>query len=78
MSQLDLRKQLVLDLKKEKGIDGKAQVVVAMDYSGSMSQLYRNGAVQLLVERLFPLALGFDDNGTLDFYLFDGGCKELP
>ena len=33
-----------------------------MDYSGSMSTLYRDGIVQELVERLFPLALEFDDN----------------
>lgn len=75
--QLDIRKQKVLDLKKAKGMDGKAQVVVAMDFSGSMGSLYSNGAVQTLVERLFPLALGFDDNEELDFYLFDNGYKEL-
>lgn len=70
---LDLRKQQIVDLKKEKGITTKAQVVVAMDYSGSMSSLYSTGVVQSLVEKLFPLALEFDDNGTLDFYLFHDG-----
>lgn len=48
-----------------------------MDYSGSMSSLYANGTVQKIVERLFPLALGFDDNGALDFYLFDSGFRKL-
>lgn len=70
---LNLRKQQIVDLKKQKGITTKAQVVVAMDYSGSMSRLYSNGTVQSLVEKLFPLALEFDDNGTLDFYLFHDG-----
>lgn len=75
--QLDIRKQKVLDLKKSKGMDGKAQVVVAMDFSWSMSFLYNDGSVQKLVERLFPLALGFDDNEELDFYLFDHGYRQL-
>lgn len=75
---LDLRKQIVLDLKKTKGIETKAQVVVAMDYSGSMSSMYKDGTVQRLVERLFPLALGFDDNEELDFYLFHNGHVALP
>lgn len=68
---LDLRKQQIVDLKKARGITTKAQVVVAMDYSGSMQYEYRDGTVQRLTEKLFPLALEFDDNGELDFYLFD-------
>lgn len=48
-----------------------------MDYSGSMSTLYRDGVVQELVERLFPLALEFDDNESLDFYLFHDSYIKL-
>lgn len=49
-----------------------------MDYSGSMRGLYSNGTVQRLTEKLFPLALEFDDNGELDFYLFDTGVSRKP
>ena len=76
--QLDLRKNIVLDLKKKKGIENiKAQVILSLDFSGSMDRLYSNGAVQSLVERLLPLGLAFDDNGEVDFYLFDDKCNKL-
>lgn len=73
-NKLDLRKQIVLDLKKDLNITNeKAQVVLALDFSGSMSSLYSNGSVQELLERLLPLALQFDDNGSIDFFLFHDG-----
>lgn len=75
---LDLRKQQIVELKKERGITTKAQVVVAMDYSGSMSGEFHDGTVQRLTEKLFPLALEFDDNGELDFYLFSNGSDKRP
>lgn len=77
--QLDLRKEIVLDLKKRIGLEGqKAQVVFAMDFSGSMTNLYRNGSVQTLSERILPLGMAFDDNGEVDFYIFHDGYKKLP
>ncbi len=77
--QLDLRKGMVLDLKKKIGLENqKAQVIFALDYSGSMSSLYNNGSVQKLAERILPLGLGFDDNGEVDFYLFESGHHKLP
>lgn len=73
------RKTAVLDLKKSKGIEGqKAQVVFAMDYSGSMGPLYANGTVQDTVERILPLGLAFDDNGEVDFYIFENHYVKLP
>lgn len=77
--QLDLRKNIVLDLKKNAGLEGqKAQVVLALDFSGSMSSMYNSGEVQQLVERLLPLGLAFDDNGEVDFYLFHDGVIKMP
>ncbi len=73
------RKTAVLNLKKEIGIEGqKATVVLAMDYSGSMGTLYANGTVQDTVERILPLGLAMDDNGEVDFYLFDDGYTRVP
>lgn len=71
MDNLDLRKRIVLDLKKKIGLEGqKASVILVLDKSGSMSGLYNNGKVQQLLERMLPLGLGFDDDGEVDFYVF--------
>lgn len=76
---LDLNKQKVLDLKKSKGIDGQlAQVVFLVDYSGSMSGLYRSWFVQKVLERLFPVAMAFDDNQSMDFILFQNDYHRCP
>lgn len=62
-----------------KGLNGqKAQVVLCLDYSGSMDELYRSGFVQRLVERIVPVAVQFDDNGEMELYLFQNGCKKHP
>jgi hypothetical protein len=69
--QLDLRKRIVLDLKKKKGLEGQvASVILVLDKSGSMSNLYKNGFVQRLVERVLPVGLGFDDDGEVELYVF--------
>ena len=63
----------VVDLSKKSGIDlgsTRAKVVVALDFSGSMSRLYKDGTVQRTINRLVPLGLTFDDNGSIDVYLF--------
>jgi hypothetical protein len=76
--KLDLRKNMVLDLKKNAGLTGqKATVILAMDFSGSMTALYRSGKVQELAERILPLGLAFDDNGEVDFYIFHEGFHKI-
>jgi uncharacterized protein with von Willebrand factor type A (vWA) domain len=76
---LTLRKEKVLTLRKELGLgDVKAQVVLALDYSGSMGSMYSNGDVQKLVERLLPIGMAFDDNQEVDFYLFHDSVKKVP
>ncbi len=70
----------IVRLKKEKGVDlshHRARVFVVIDRSGSMSQLYRSGAVQEVLTRLLPLALKFDDNGELEVYVFNNRCTQL-
>lgn len=72
------RKQEILNLKKENNIEGqKAQVILCLDFSGSMGPLYANGTVQDTVERILPLGLAFDDNGEVDFYLFHDSSFKL-
>ena len=70
----------VVDLSKKNGVDlGNtcAKVVVALDYSGSMVGLYRNGTVQRTINRLVPLGLTFDDNGSIDMFLFQSDFRKM-
>lgn len=70
----------VVNLSKKSGVDlgsTSAKVVVVLDYSGSMSSLYKNGTVQRTINRLVPLGLTFDDNGTIDVYLFSTQYKKI-
>lgn len=77
--KLTERKTAILNLKKEKGIENqKAQVVLCLDYSGSMGTLYADGTVQDTVERILPLGLAFDDNNEVDFYIFEDGITKIP
>ena len=79
-SVLSLDKTLItLEKKSGFNFDGhRAKVAVAMDYSGSMSSLYRSGEVQKVLTRLMPLALKFDDNGELDVWIFENGYRRMP
>jgi vWA found in TerF C terminus len=79
LAKIEERKQNVISLKKDKGIEGqKAQVVLCLDFSGSMRSLYQSGIVQETLERILPLGLAFDDNGEVDFYLFESGIRKMP
>lgn len=76
---LDLRKKevnvLCLEKPELKGLTSR--VAVVLDYSSSMNRLYKDGTVQAVLERLFPLALQFDDNGEMEFWIFDDGFHRL-
>lgn len=76
---LNMRKKElnVLCLDKPQLANLTARVGVVLDYSGSMSKLYKDGTVQAVLERLFPLALQFDDNGEMELWLFDDGFRRL-
>ena len=70
----------VIDLSKKSNVDlgdVKAKVVVALDYSGSMRSLYKNGTVQTTISRLVPLGLTFDDNVSIDMYLFQNSYRKM-
>lgn len=70
----------VVDLSKKNDVDlgsTRAKVVVALDYSCSMDSLYKNGTVQETLNRLVPLGLTFDDNGSIDVYLFETGYRKF-
>lgn len=78
-SKVSLDKHLV-SLKKEKNVDLTnliCQVKVYIDISGSMDFRYYNDNVQDALIRLFPIALKFDDDGTMPVSVFDTKCYEL-
>ena len=80
LKMLDLRKQNVVQLclTKPTLVDQPARVAVVMDYSGSMSTLFRNGTVQSILERLLPIAMQFDDNGEMEVWLFENSFRRMP
>lgn len=55
-----------------------ARVVVALDYSGSMRHMYKSGVVQQTINKLLPLGLAFDDNGSVDVFLFQSDYCRMP
>ena len=60
------------------GLNGqKAKVAVVLDFSGSMAAVYRSGAMQRLVEKVLALATQFDDDGAIDFFVFDTKASYL-
>ena len=71
----------VVNLSKKSGVDlgsTSAKVVVVLDYSGSMYSLYNDGTVQNTINKLVPLGLTFDDNGSIDVYLFQNNYRKMP
>lgn len=70
----------IVSLSKDKDVDigsTRAKVVVALDYSYSMTMLYNNGTVQQTLNKLVPLGLTFDDNGAIDVFLFEDEYKKF-
>ncbi|EPP7234532.1 VWA domain-containing protein [Shigella flexneri] len=54
------------------GLDNHtADVALVLDFSGSMSSVYRNGFVQKIADSLMGAAVLFDDNQSIDVFLFD-------
>lgn len=49
----------------------KSKVALALDFSGSMRNEYRNGSMQRLAEKVLALGTQLDDDGAIDLFLFD-------
>jgi hypothetical protein len=59
---------------KKAGMGGvRAQVMVVLDHSGSMSSTYRSGKVQELVERFLGFGMAVDIDGEIPVVPFDSG-----
>lgn len=79
MSTISLKKKAAsIVLEKKKLTDVVAKVGIVLDISGSMRKLYREGIVQDAVERVLAVASQFDDDGSLDVWVYDNEFSRLP
>ncbi|WIY60908.1 vWA domain-containing protein [Bacillus arachidis] len=79
MSTITLRKEAVRVVLEKKKLTGVvAKVALVLDISGSMRTLYKNGTVQEVVERVLAVASQFDDDGSLDIWVYDNEFSRLP
>ena len=67
---LSLAKKATISLQKKGLTQLQARVGLVLDASGSMNSQYQKGRVQEVIERLLPLAVHFDDDGSLDCWGF--------
>jgi len=78
ISKVNLSKNtLKVCLEKKKLTGEKARVAFIIDTSGSMTNYFRTGRAQSIIERILPLALEFDDNGELDMFQFSNKVGKL-
>jgi stress response protein SCP2 len=75
---IDLAKKATVSLEKYQLNETVARVGLVLDASGSMTNQYKSGKVQAVIERLLPLAVHFDDDGELDVWAFSRKVLELP
>lgn len=77
--KLDLRKREVAKVLLDKGAPGvRARVVLVIDKTGSMSREYSRKRIHKVVERMVPIAVQVDDDGTLEPYLYGESFARLP
>ncbi len=67
---LDLSKKAKISLEKVGLQHHQAKVALCLDISGSMSRLYSSGKIQDFAERILALGTRFDDDGSIDIFLF--------
>lgn len=72
-----LKKSAQIVLEKRNLTNVTARVALVLDISGSMRRLYKNGTVQKVVERILAVASQFDDDGSLDVWVYDNEFSRL-
>ncbi|ELK3537306.1 TPA: VWA domain-containing protein [Pseudomonas aeruginosa] len=74
---ISLAKKAQVSLEKAKLTHVRARVALVLDASGSMNSQYSKGRVQEVVNRLLPLAVHFDDDGSIDCWAFAAKPQKL-
>ncbi|MFK3961521.1 vWA domain-containing protein [Pseudalkalibacillus hwajinpoensis] len=77
MSITLMKKNAGIVLKKKNLDQVIARVGLVLDISGSMRKLYKEGIVQKVVERVLAVASQFDDDGSLDVWVYDNEFSRL-
>ncbi|QCJ41326.1 VWA domain-containing protein [Bacillus sp. S3] len=78
MATIDLQKKSVkIVLEKKNLVKVTARVGLVLDITGLMRNLYKNGTVQRVVERILAMASQFDDDGVLDVWVYDNEFSRL-
>lgn len=76
---LDLRKREVHRILLTKGAQTeRARVVLVIDKTGSMYQEYKSRLIHRVVERMVPVAIQLDTDGSLETYLYAKTFARLP
>lgn len=80
INKINLNKEEVhnIRLSKKSLINQTIYGVLALDFSGSMNKLYKDGTVQSVIEKALPIAMEFDDDGEMEVWLFDDSYHRLP
>lgn len=68
---INLTKQTAIILEKRNLATTQAKVGFISDFSGSMRKRYKSNEIQRVINRILPLAQAFDDDGEIDFAVFD-------
>lgn len=76
---LEKKQEIVrLSLEKRNVPTGIVMAVkLVLDVSGSIQGLFSNGTMQELVDRLIPVGMRFDDNGSLEAYAFGSKIQSV-
>lgn len=77
MANIDLKKKAVeiVLTKRQLPTPPSCDVALAVDISGSMSNEYRDGLVQDVVERCLAIATKFDQDGKMDVWTFNNSSS---
>ncbi|WP_066905153.1 vWA domain-containing protein [Millisia brevis] len=85
--KLSLEKRRTLNLRKEQvhkvlltkqAQHERARIVLVMDKTGSMSAEYRTGVVHRVIEKMVPVAIALDDDGSLEAYFYAKKFLRVP
>jgi len=73
---VSLVKKAQVSLEKKGLLEHRAKVALCLDISGSMGGLYQSGKIQRLSEKVLALGTRFDDDFSIDIFLFGQSAHE--
>jgi len=73
---VSLVKKAQVSLEKKGLLEHRAKVALCLDISGSMGNLYQSGKIQRLSEKVLALGTRFDDDFSIDIFLFGQNAHE--